>query len=39
MTALHEAFLDREGRPVAGEAAPPDGVYVLVITGVEPNVR
>ncbi|MCV7579345.1 PAC2 family protein [Micrococcus luteus] len=36
---LHEAFLDREGRPVAAEAAPPDGVRVLLAVGVEPNVR
>ena len=36
---LHEAQLDAQGRPVAGEAAPPDGVRVLLAVGVEPNVR
>lgn len=36
---LREAHLDADGRPVAGDSAPPDGLRVLLAVGVEPNVR
>ncbi|MDO5634192.1 MAG: PAC2 family protein [Micrococcus sp.] len=36
---VSEAHLDAEGSPVLEAPAPPDGLRVLVCSGVEPNVR